>query len=227
LNAIILAAGMGTRLRPLTNDVPKALVRVGAESFFERQLRLLRAQGIGDISVVTGYKASAFQPWHGDRDLCFVHNEHYHDWNNLYSMYLVREKLGDTLVLDGDLWIGEEVIPSRAPLTSCWYVGHRDTMANEWAVVQDSEGRVSRIEVRSGEGWILTGLSYWSGQDGPYLASVMDHMMHRQDATSLFWDEAPRTSLDVLEVHAQLLGSEDWAEVDTVDELMSLRERVG
>jgi CTP:phosphocholine cytidylyltransferase-like protein len=63
VNAIILAAGMGTRLRPLTNAIPKALVKVGSESFFERQVRLLRNQGIADITVLTGYCAEAFRPW--------------------------------------------------------------------------------------------------------------------------------------------------------------------
>lgn len=227
MRAIILAAGMGTRLRPLTNEVPKALVKIGSESFFERQVRLLRNRGIEEITVLTGYHAEAFKPWHDEPDLCFIHNEHYHDWNNLYSMYLVRDRLADTLVLDGDVWIGEGVLPDRTPATSRWFVGHRTDMVKEWVVVQDVSGRVCRIEVRSGEGWILTGISYWSGQDGPCLATVMEGMMHRPDATTLFWDEAPRSSLEVLEVHAEHLGSGDWTEVDTVEELMSLRQRVG
>ena len=218
---------MGTRLRPLTDAIPKALVRVDTESFFERQLRLLRSRGITDITVLTGYCAQAFQPWHSCKDLHFVHNPHYHDWNNLYSMYLVRDRLGDTLVLDGDVWVGEGVLPSQSPSTSRWYVGLRTAMAKEWAVVQDSTGRVSQIEVRGGEGWILTGISYWSGQDGPRLAAVMEGFMHRPDATTLFWDEAPWSSLADLEIHAEALVTEDWAEVDTVDELQSLRQRVG
>lgn len=227
MNAIILAAGMGTRLRPLTNEIPKALVSVGNESFFERQVRLLRRQGIREITVLTGYCAQAFLPWHEDRDLNFVHNDHFHDWNNLYSMFLVRDRLGDTLVLDGDVWVGEEALPSRAPRTSRWFVGHRTGMANEWAVVQDDSGRVSRIEVRGGAGWILTGLSYWSAHDGPVLARVMEGLMSQSEGPNLFWDEAPRRSLDVLEIHAQPLNTDDWAEVDTVEELMSLRQKIG
>jgi L-glutamine-phosphate cytidylyltransferase len=227
MNAIILAAGMGTRLRPLTNEVPKALVTVVSESFFERQVRLLRLQGIHDITVITGYRAEAFLPWHSESGLHFVHNDHYHDKNNLYSMYLVRDRLADTVVLDGDVWIGEQVIPSRSPDTSRWYVGHRASMTNEWAVVQNAAGRVSRIDVRSGAGWILTGVSYWSQQDGPYLSSVMEGFMHRPDAAELYWDEAPRSALPVLDIHAEALEPEDWTEVDTFDELMTLRSTLG
>lgn len=227
MNAIILAAGMGTRLRPLTENVPKALVRVGNESFFERQLRLLAAAGVSDVTIVTGYKAEAFRPWQDRPGIRIVHNERYADWNNLYSMYLVRDRLGGTIVLDGDVWIGESVLPREAPAASRWYVGHRDDMRNEWAVVTDDSGRVGRIDVRSGSGWILTGISYWSEGDGPYLAALMERMMSEPGAEARFWDEAPRSSLGDLRVEAQPIGPEDWAEIDTVAELEALKARIG
>lgn len=227
MNAIILAAGMGTRLRPLTEHVPKALVRVGNESFFERQLRLLRAVGVDDVTVVTGYRAEAFRPWRDTPGMSIVHNERYADWNNLYSMYLVRERLGGTIVLDGDVWIGESVLPREAPVASRWYVGHRDDMRNEWAVVTDDSGRVGRIDVRSGSGWILTGISYWSEGDGARLGALMERMMAEPGAESRFWDEAPRSSLGELRVEAERIGPADWAEVDTVAELEALKARTG
>jgi CTP:phosphocholine cytidylyltransferase-like protein len=224
MNAIILAAGMGTRLRPLTDEIPKALVEVDGESFFGRQVRLLGLAGVDDITVVTGYRASAFEPWRADPRLRFVHNERYHDWNNLYSMHLVRDRLGDTLVLDGDVWIGAGVLPAASPATSRWYVGRREAMRNEWAVACDDIGRVERIDVRSGSGWILTGISYWTGADGAFLSGVIESLMGRADAPSLFWDDAPRTSLGEIYVTAERLGSADWAEVDTVEELEALRK---
>ncbi len=55
LNAIILAAGMGERLRPLTNDRPKPLVDVLGEPMIERQIRFLREAGVDDVTVVAGY----------------------------------------------------------------------------------------------------------------------------------------------------------------------------
>jgi len=223
MNAIILAAGMGTRLRPLTETVPKALVKVQAESFFERQLRLLEAVGVNDVTVVTGYRAEAFLPWHGRPGLRFVHNERFYDWNNLYSMHLVRERLGDTLVLDGDVWIGEGVLPTASPDTSRWFVGHKDAEAAEWAVVTDEDARVSRIDVRSGPGWILTGISYWTRGDGAAIRAFVERMMGEPGAESRFWDDAPRALLGELRVKAQRIGPRDWAEVDTVAELEALK----
>jgi len=226
VNAIILAAGMGTRLRPLTDEVPKALVKVGSESFFERQLRLLLAAGVRDVTVVTGYRADAFLPWSGASGVELIHNERYADWNNLYSMHLAKGRLGDTIVLDGDVWIGEGVLPTTSPPTSRWYVGYKDDASREWSVRCGADDRVERIDVAGGPGWILTGISYWTRNDGARLSGVLEAMMSQGDAPSLFWDDAPRSSLPVLDVRAQRIGPSDWAEVDTAEELLALRERL-
>ncbi len=60
MRAIILAAGMGTRLRPITNKKPKSLVEVAGEAMTERQVRFLKDKGINDIIVVVGYQKDAF-----------------------------------------------------------------------------------------------------------------------------------------------------------------------
>lgn len=59
MNAIILAAGMGTRLRPLTNDRPKCLVKVGGMPMVERQIQYLLEIGVTDITLISGYKAES------------------------------------------------------------------------------------------------------------------------------------------------------------------------
>ena len=61
LNVIILAAGEGTRLRPLTNDKPKGLVELFGKSILERQIDLFTSCGITDISIVTGFNAEMIQ----------------------------------------------------------------------------------------------------------------------------------------------------------------------
>ena len=55
MNAIILAAGMGTRLRPLTNEIPKCLVKVNGTPMIERQIRYLHEAGDTDITLISGY----------------------------------------------------------------------------------------------------------------------------------------------------------------------------
>ena len=59
--AVILAAGQGTRLRPLTNDKPKCLVEIDGKSILKRQTSTLREAGIQDIKIVTGYKGNEIE----------------------------------------------------------------------------------------------------------------------------------------------------------------------
>ncbi len=218
MNAIILAAGMGTRLRPLTAERPKSLVEIAGESFFARQVRQLREAGIADITVVTGYKAEAFDHWRGQPGLSFVHNPVFDTRNNLWSMLVVRDRLGDTVVLDGDVRLADGLIPCTSPATSRWFVGYREDMRNEWVVRLDGGDRVTRVDVDSGSGWILTGLSYWSAADGAYLARAVEEASRGPEADTIFWDEIPRRSLDALDVRAQRIGPGDWAEIDTIQD---------
>jgi len=222
MNAIILAAGMGTRLRPLTDTLPKALVETAGESFFSRQLRLLHAAGVKRITVVTGYHAEAFDPWVGQPGLEFVFNAHYHDRNNLFSMLLVADRLScdpeGCLVLEGDVWPSERVLPSRPLPRSSWFVGHRDAMENEWVVREGPDGRVKEIEVASGSGWILSGMSFWRPEDGRQLSGLMAEMAGRPDAEGLFWDEVPRRNLDKMDIRAHRIAEGDWQEIDTLED---------
>jgi CTP:phosphocholine cytidylyltransferase-like protein len=226
MNAIILAAGMGTRLRPLTTDRPKALVQIAGESFFARQLRQLREAGIGQVTVVTGYMAEAFRPWRGQEGLEFVHNEHYADRNNIWSMYLVREMLADSVVLDGDLRLADGIIPTVSPAASGWYVGWREEMRNEWVVRTEQDGRVRRIDVASGSGWILTGLSYWTAQDGELLSRLLEQALAWPEWEGLYWDEIPRRALDRIDARAYRIDEDSWAEIDSLDDKAVLEARL-
>lgn len=218
MKAIILAAGMGTRLMPLTADKPKSLVETAGESFFSRQLRLLSEVGVEDIVVVTGYKAEAFLPYSGRAGLRFVHNDHFHDRNNLWSMYLVRQELRDCLVLEGDVWIGEGILPKKAPSRSSWFVGWREDMQREWAVRTDPLDRVTRIDVVSGSDWILSGISYWTAEAGALIDARIAARVSQAGMEDLFWDEIPRASLADLEVGAIRMREGAWTEVDTLED---------
>ena len=95
MKAIILAAGMGTRLRPITLTTPKSLIEVAGTSLIERQIEFLRAKGIEDIIVVTGYLAEKFDFLKDQYGVTLIHNDQYESYNNFYTMYLVRHYLSD------------------------------------------------------------------------------------------------------------------------------------
>lgn len=106
--AIVLAAGTGNRLHPLTQDRPKPLVRVHGESILSRLVADLKAVGVERIVVVTGHLgeriAEELPAAHPDVDLVLVHNDRYRTTNNIYSLWLARDHFDeDFLLLESDI----------------------------------------------------------------------------------------------------------------------------
>ena len=84
--AVILAAGQGTRLRPLTNDKPKCLVELAGKSLLSRQIEVLDAAGITDIQIATSYREDQI------RSLGYptAHNPDYEHTNMVESLFSAR-----------------------------------------------------------------------------------------------------------------------------------------
>ncbi|MCC7009784.1 MAG: phosphocholine cytidylyltransferase family protein [Acidobacteria bacterium] len=101
--AIILAAGVGSRLRPLTNDRPKCLLEVGGRTLLERQLAALESAGVNDVVVVVGYQAAAIRESLGPH-VRYVENDRYEATNSLFSLWLARKELvGGAVILNSDV----------------------------------------------------------------------------------------------------------------------------
>jgi histidinol-phosphate/aromatic aminotransferase/cobyric acid decarboxylase-like protein/choline kinase len=110
VKAIILAAGLGKRMRPLTHTVPKALIEVGGRTIIGRIIEALLQHSVREILVVTGYRADELESWlrrhYPAAGLRFVRNERYRDTNNIVSMALAFEHLeldDDVLLIESDL----------------------------------------------------------------------------------------------------------------------------
>jgi histidinol-phosphate/aromatic aminotransferase/cobyric acid decarboxylase-like protein/GTP:adenosylcobinamide-phosphate guanylyltransferase len=116
MQAIILAAGMGRRLQPLTNNVTKCMVKVNGVTLIERMLAGLDALGLSRVVLVTGYRAETLRRFVSSLPLAtpveYVHNEVYDTTNNIYSLYLARRYLTEdaTLLLESDLIFDEKIL---------------------------------------------------------------------------------------------------------------------
>ncbi len=115
MKVIILAAGQGTRLRPLTDDIPKCLVEVKGKSIIERQLDVMKLCGIKekDIIIVTGYCGNALSNRFKDTEISFIQNEQYETTNMVCSLMCAKELLQsekDVIVSYGDIIYEESVL---------------------------------------------------------------------------------------------------------------------
>ena len=89
--AIIVAAGLGSRLRPYTDSLPKGLLEIGTESLLERNVRLMLGQGIEEIAVVVGYRQEMIRDALGGYPISFISNPFYKLMNNMGSLWFAHE----------------------------------------------------------------------------------------------------------------------------------------
>jgi choline kinase len=115
MKAIILAAGMGTRLRPITNSIPKCLVPVNSRPILEHQFEALFLAGIRDVVLVVGHLAELLSDKYGTSyrgmNIHYVENRRYDRTNNIYSLWLAKQHLNSpVLLLEGDLVFEPELL---------------------------------------------------------------------------------------------------------------------
>lgn len=224
MKAIILAAGMGTRLRPLTNDTPKALVKVNGIPMMERQIEFLLEKGIKDITVVTGYLHEKFDYLTEKYGVELIYNDKYSVYNNIYTMYLVKHLLPDAYILEGDVFLHHNVIEPN-PETSLYFSGIKEDFKKEWVIQMDENDRVTDIEVRDGNNeYIMCGISYWNKADGEKIVKKLNEVIEAGDFDTLYWDDIVIDNLADVDVYLKRIGSTDTFEIDSVEDLKKVEK---
>ncbi|MCK5087506.1 MAG: phosphocholine cytidylyltransferase family protein, partial [Melioribacteraceae bacterium] len=116
MKAIILAAGVASRLRPLTNNTPKCLLNIGGKAILERTIDNLIANDIKEIIIVTGYLEDQIRSFltetYPDIKFNFIYNNIYDSTNNIYSLWMTKESVLDDeiILLDSDIVFDSKII---------------------------------------------------------------------------------------------------------------------
>ena len=115
MKSVILAAGMGTRMRPLTYHMPKCLVPMHGRPVLEYTLDSLDRVGVDECVIVVGYRASQIESLIGQRfremRITYVENEVFETTNNIYSFWLAGSNMDDDILfLEGDLLFDHDII---------------------------------------------------------------------------------------------------------------------
>ena len=114
MRVIILAAGMGSRLRPLTNDKPKCMIKLFNETLIERQIKIFHSCNINDITIVTGYRSEVIDI----PDVNYVKNENYETTNMNESLFCALEPSNShVLVTYSDIVFEQKIIQQMLEIT--------------------------------------------------------------------------------------------------------------
>ncbi len=161
MRVIILAAGEGTRLRPLTNDIPKCMVQFAGAPLLVHQLRALRDAGLNDFTVITGYRADALPSAQiAEFNIKTIRNEKFGSTNMVASLMVASHLLDGT---DDVLIAYSDIVYSSANITNLmaspanislavnsqwekvWQARFVDPLSDAETLKLDEQGRIREI----------------------------------------------------------------------------------
>ena len=229
--AIILSAGKGSRLLPLTADCPKCLIELSGRSLLEWQLDSLFAAGIREAVVVTGFRPDLVEQviagrTSGPGQVSTIFNPFFHVADNLGSAWMARGAMDrDFLLLNGDTLIPAAMVTRlltapRSPI--CLAVNSKaDYDADDMKVLREGE-RLVRIGKALAEGNFnaeAIGLSRYIGEGREAFIEAVDQMIRTPEGTSQFYLRAIDRLADTGIVATTPVDGLAWAEIDVPADL--------
>jgi histidinol-phosphate/aromatic aminotransferase/cobyric acid decarboxylase-like protein len=233
--AIVLAAGSGARLHPLTQDRPKCLVRVDGESLLSRLVGSLAAVGVERVVVVTGHLGERIveelPAAHPGVEFVFVANDRYRTTNNIYSLWLARAHFDeDFLLLEADVLCHDAVLAplvagpagTSAALVSPrrWFMDGACVELQGWPLTITAPKQIPVGEHRPHHYKTVNFYRIAADFATGWLARRLDDKVATADL-SAYYETLFAEAIDrgVTEFRAEVVSDRDWFEIDTLDDL--------
>jgi choline kinase len=231
MRAVILAAGVASRLRPLTNNTPKCLLKVGSENILELAIENLVENKILDIVIVTGYLENQIRDFINIRfpelNITFYYNEFYESTNNIYSLWLARNSFhsDDMLLMDSDIVFDKRIIAKlcNSGYKSCLALKRHDVLDEEIKVRTDNNGRVLEIskEVDPSEAaGESVGIELFNKDLVRELFSIIDRKVNVEKNVNQFYEAAFQELINNNhDIYVVDISEYFCTEIDTIEDL--------
>ena len=226
-NAILMASGMGTRMRPLTNTIPKPLVEINNTPMIETVINALNTRGIDNITVVTGYLGEQFNYLKDKyKNINIIKNPDYETVNNISSIYYACDVLlkGNCFICEADLFITDNCILKQNLNHSCYFGRFVKGHSDDWVFETDKDGFITRVGKYGDNLYNMVGISYFKADDAKILNEAIKNAYYKKGYENLFGDDVVNNNLDKLKLKVQSIEQNKIIEIDTVEELNEVRK---
>ena len=223
VRAIIMAAGKGERMHPLTEKVPKPLIRVNGRRMIDSVIEGLRANGIFEIYIVVGHLKEQFE----ELKILYpgvelIENPYYETCNNISSLYVVRDHLENCMILDGDQIIYDPYILAPEFERSGYNAVWTDEETTEWLMTVENGIVTGCSRTGGSRGWQLYSISRWSAEDGAKLKKHLELEFDVKKNRQIYWDDvAMFCHPEEYTLGIRPMRAEDIIEIDSLEELIA------
>ena len=220
--AILLAAGFGSRMRPITLNTPKPLVKVHGKRIIESILDALIAAEINEIYIVCGYLGEQFSVLKEKYpNVTLLKNPIYNETNNISSAYLVRDKFRNAYVMEADLLIHNPDIIKKYHYSSN-YTGRYVNETNDWCFKMKN-GYIDKLQIGGTDCYHTYCIAYFDHKDGEQMEIDLKNAFDLPGAKEKVWDYV---ALDYYKDHYKIsvrdVEKSDIDEIDTFNELKAI-----
>lgn len=201
MNAIILAAGLGSRFKEWTKNNHKSLFPIQGTPNIERTINYLIEAEVTNIYIVTGHMSHKFCYLEEKYEqVILIYNPKYSIYNSIYTFSLVLSYFSDSWVIDADTVLMENIFKDR-PKQSTYYTIIRNSKSTEWCPVI-VENKITDILITDESLPSLSGISYWIKNDCEIIARLYKQYM-REDCllnAKLYWDNIVKENITKLNI---------------------------
>ena len=193
----------------------------------ENIISSLKQKGVNDITIVTGYLKDKFEYLKDKYQINIINNPDYDKANNISSLYYAKEKLGDTIILDGDQIINNLDIIKLDFTKSGYVCVPINTFKREWILSLDKNNKITSCLRDGGDhGYELKSLSFWTKEDTEKLKQLLVQEYENKGRANVYWDDiAMFLHPDKFELYGYIINENDIEEIDSLEELQAIDER--
>ncbi|MBN2788884.1 MAG: phosphocholine cytidylyltransferase family protein [Candidatus Delongbacteria bacterium] len=236
MRAIIIAAGKGTRLYPLTKNTPKSLLEIGnGITMLESQLHSLKENNIKDVTIIVGYRAEQIEAkikkYQDDFNINTVFNPFYDCSNNLISVWMARHWMKDEFItINGDdifkPSVIENLLKSESNITMV--IDEKEKYDEDDMKVVHSDGLVQQVSKKismeevNGES---VGIIKFSGRGPQIYVDTLEEMVRDESNRDVFYLKAIQQIIDKgYPVNYSKCMENDWSELDFHPDLVMIKQ---